>query len=498
MRFLAIPLIFVALSVGAAQTPAPRMPTGTPVPSIGQPAKPDNTEAYSSIEGHVTAADTGAPLRGARVELMGSGSAVAPRLNRTAVTDRRGQYRFDEVPAGRYLISASRPGFVTMRAGQKHPLARSELWTVTSSTTDRLDFVLPRGSVIAGRLTDTNGEPLPGIRMTTLKVAYSPNGERLFPFSPLQVTTDDRGAFRVAGLGPGTYVLVARGEPVESGERLVTTYYPGTTNPHEAERFEIGLSGQVSASFSMREGRTARISGYIQSSNGTPLQGARLALRTAGGVSEGGSRVQNASGAFELNNVAPGDYILDVSPSAPGGMPDFFKQTEFTSVKLSVGTEDLTGLVVTTGPGTTVAGRVIYEGASPPRPSSQVFVEIIDTGAGIRSPSSDRDNGRIAEDGSFTVKGGFGKMLFRAGQPGWLLKSVSLNGTDMTDVPYRLEPRRYQGPRDRAHRPAAGLERDRRGCVRQTGRSLCRRRVPERPSRRRRPRPFSETAFAAE
>ncbi len=414
--------------------------TGTPAPTAAPPpasAAPSNSPG--TVHGRVLAADTGAPLRGARVELRGSGSAVTPPLNRTAVTDRQGQYRFDDVPPGRYAISASRPGLVSMRAGQKHPLARSELWTVTSSTTDRLDFVLPRGSVIAGRLTDTNGEPLPGIRMTTLKVAYSPNGERLFPFSPLQVTTDDRGAFRVAGLGPGTYVLVARGESVESGERLVTTYYPGTTNPHEAERLEIELGGQVSASFSMREGRPARISGYIRSSNGTPLQGARLALRTAGGVSEGGSRVQNASGAFELANVAPGDYILDVSPSAPGGMPDFFKQMEFASVKLSVGTEDLTGLVVTTGPGTTVTGRVIYESVSSPRPRAsipQVYVEILDGSPGMRSPSGDRDNGRISEDGTFTVKGGYGKMLFRAGWPPWLLKSVSLRGQDITDLPY--------------------------------------------------------------
>ncbi len=429
-------LVFTAGLAGRIAASQISTGTGTPAPTPApENAVPSNAPA--SVHGRVLAGDTGAPLRGATVHIMGGGSAAAPPLNRTAVTDRQGQYRFDDVPPGRYTINASRTGFVQMRAGQKHPLARGQLWTVPS--TDRLDFILPRGGVIAGRLTDSSGEPLPGIRLTTLRVIYQPNGERLTPYTMMDGRSDDRGQFRVAGLMPGIYMLAAHYQSNETGEQLMTTYYPGTTNLHEAERIEIGLSEQVSASFSMLEGRPARISGYVRSSDGKPLQGARLALRTDQGVFENWGRVEDASGWFELSGVTPGDYVLEVSRSGAGGRPDFFKQTEFASVKLSVGKDDLTGLVVTTGIGTTVAGRVIYEGSSPTPTFGnlrRVYVEIVDASPGMRPPSSDSNNGRIADDGSFTVKGGYGKMLFRAGSPGWLLKSVSLNGVDMTDVPY--------------------------------------------------------------
>ncbi len=93
--------------------------------------------------------------------------------------------------------------------------------------------------------------------------------------------------------------------------------------------------------------------------------------------------------------MAPGDYILDVSPSAPGGMPDFFKQTEFASVKLSVGTEDLTGLVVTTGPGPTVDRPRDLRSVSSPRPRTPPYhrctSKFLDGSPGMRSPSADRE-----------------------------------------------------------------------------------------------------------
>jgi large repetitive protein len=438
MRLVAIPMIFVALGVAAAQTPAPQTPTRTTAPGIGQSATPENADAFSSIEGRVIAADTGTPLRGASVRISGTGARTA-MINKTAVTDRQGRYRLDDVVPGPYMIFASRPGFVQMRAAQKHPLERVAMWTVPSSTTDRLDFALPRGGVIAGRLTDQNGEPLEGIRMITFRVIHQPHGDRLSRGTPMHSQTDDRGEFRVAGLSPGIYLLSAEIQSNETGHNLVTTYYPGTTDRHEAGRLKIGLSEQVNASFSMWEGRLVRISGQIRASDGTPLHNARLALRTHAEEFGRTGRVEDPSGQFEISGVAPGDYILDVSRSGPGGMPDFFKQAEFASIKLSVGTEDLTGLVITTGTGLTVAGRVIYEGAaSPTAPPPRVFVrtEVLDGRPGMRPPASDETNGMIAQDSTFTIKGGYGKMLFNVFQPDWMMKSVMLNGIDITDVPY--------------------------------------------------------------
>lgn len=435
---VAIAALSSASSVGA-QAPIPQLPTGTPMPGVQPPAQSVPADAVATIEGRVTASDTGSPLRGAHIQLYGSGPNA--RVNRSARADRDGRYRFDRMTPGPYTILASRPGFVTMRAGQKSPRERAILWLLSPAETERVDFALPRGGVIFGRLTDDTGEPLAGIQLIPLRVLHSPNGERLQPDNSLPFSnhSDDRGDFRVAGLAPGTYVLAAQHQSDEDGENLVTTFYPGTTNAKQARRIRVGMSEQVGASFAMQSGRLVRVSGYVQSSNGHPLPNARIMLRTETTVGIRVLRVEDASGQFEISGVAPGEYTLDVSSASTGGMPDFFKQTEFTSVKLSVGTEDLTGLVITTGAGTTVTGRVTYEsstGRSPDAAKVQVYAAIQDGPFGMRPPSADRNNGLLAEDGSFTITGGYGKMLFRVGRPGWQLKSVILDGVDITDVPY--------------------------------------------------------------
>jgi hypothetical protein len=66
-----------------------------------------------------------------------------------------------------------------------------------------------------------------------------------------------------------------------------------------------------------------------------------------------------------------------------------------------------------------------------------VYPNVVGNNFGRRALSWYPDNGIIAEDGSFTIRGGNSKMLFRPTMiPGWELKSVMLDGVDITDVPY--------------------------------------------------------------
>ena len=78
----------------------------------------------------------------------------------------------------------------------------------------RIDFALPRGGVIAGRVTDELGEPLAGVRMQAMRYQYLPNGQR--QLTPVGgggifggITTNDLGEFRLYSLMPGTYVVSA-------------------------------------------------------------------------------------------------------------------------------------------------------------------------------------------------------------------------------------------------------------------------------------------------
>ena len=78
---------------------------------------------------------------------------------------------------------------------------------------DKIDFALPRGGVIAGRVTDELGEPLAGVRVQAMRYQYLPNGRRqLTPVNPGGIfgpVTNDLGEFRLYSLMPGTYVVSA-------------------------------------------------------------------------------------------------------------------------------------------------------------------------------------------------------------------------------------------------------------------------------------------------
>jgi hypothetical protein len=66
------------------------------LPSLASAQQP------GAIEGSVTARDSGRPLAGVRVQVMGSA--------RVAETDARGSYRLAGLPAGRYTLQATRLG----------------------------------------------------------------------------------------------------------------------------------------------------------------------------------------------------------------------------------------------------------------------------------------------------------------------------------------------------------------------------------------------------
>jgi hypothetical protein len=75
-------------------------------------ASPEQKTGTAIIRGRVVAADTGRPLRRARVALSGQNRATS----RTATTDLQGRYELRDLPAGRYYVLDSEwrdPDFLT-------------------------------------------------------------------------------------------------------------------------------------------------------------------------------------------------------------------------------------------------------------------------------------------------------------------------------------------------------------------------------------------------
>jgi hypothetical protein len=110
------------------------------------------------------------------------------------------------------------------------------------------------------------------------------------------------------------------------------------------------------------------------------------------------------------------------------------RMSEVAVVPLTVTGSDVTGLAVVSGPTGTARGRIVFEGGTPAgvttgsvmMASIPVALEQLILGGAAR----------IADDWSFEISGLFGKRMIRANLPtGWFLKSIVLNGTDITDAP---------------------------------------------------------------
>ena len=456
-----------AQSAGAAgqrpTTPAtvPGSPTaGAPRPGLPPPR--DNAQSAqqtgtAKVRGRVTAVDTGAPLR--RVQMALSATDI-PNYRRTTQTDAQGRYEFVDLPAGKFSLNASKAGYVGLQYGQRRPYeAGTPIALAEGETATPIDFVLPRGSVISVRLTDEFGEALAQAQVSAQRFQYTPDGQRRL--TPARTgTTDDRGELRLFGLMPGEYVVegsvrnatvsVIGGvvNPSDSTDGYPSMYYPGTPNAAEAQPVSLGIGEEIHVQFSLQPARMTRISGTVRDSGGRPVAGSELIMtpRVAGGLGfaiSGGLSINRTlpDGSFTIGSVAPGEYTIDVRQLA-----NPTSSFESASVPVSVGTADITGLRITTSKGSVVSGRVIWNGTAArtnPLPiSPRVTAQSVDAALALGFGSDPKADGTLDDDGNFQLGGVSGRIfLAMPVPPAWTLKSVTLDGEDITDVPLDIAGR---------------------------------------------------------
>ena len=395
------------------------------------------------IRGRVVTADTGAPVRRAQVRAVSANS----RDNRLVATDEQGNFEFRDLSGGRWDVTTSKAGFVTMRFGQRRPFeAGRPIEIADDQVMERVNLVLPRGAAINGRLLDEFGDPVARARVQALRYQLVQGTRRLTPVG-LTAQSDDRGAFRLYGLMPGEYYVSAlvralRVDDPGDTTSYAPTYYPGTGSVTQAQPVTLGLAAETSISFALMPVRTARVSGRVLSSTGGPLSNGRVMLTSANSTGlppaafGAGGRV-GADGTFTLSNVAPGSYtLMALSGNQRNAGPD----AERGSVPIAVAGEDLTGITVVTSRGATLSGTVGGAWGSAVQPEVgglQVTAQPVPFDGGIRVRPA-----RVDADGTFTLTSLFGPSLIRVNglSQGWMIEAVLVAGSDVTDTPFDFRP----------------------------------------------------------
>lgn len=433
--------LFVAIWL--ASTPAAAQLPGMP----GRDAAAAKS-GTAQLSGRVLDAETNKPLRRATVR------AFTPELRegRSASTDAQGRWTLRSLPAGKYTITVTKGGFVTLNYGQRRPFeAGQQVDLAAGQTVEKLEVALPRGGVITGRIEDEFGEPFAGIRVATMRSRYVNGQRRLVAVGPTDIT-DDVGQYRLHGLAPGDYYVSATNANVSfdvSEDRLgyATTYFPGTLMLGEAQRVTVTQAQETAnVNFDLAPTRVASVSGVATNSQGKPLANSLIVLTSPllqAGIPTLSPAMVRPDGSFTISNVTPGEYrletysITDVQAlTAAGGQSGV---AETVSMPITVTGEDITGLTVVAMPTTTATGRIVFEGEPTPKIASGA-VTVIAVPPALTSiiPGG---LGRVREDWTFEAKGLTDKRFFRVNPPsGWFLKSVSLRGRDITDTGVECKP----------------------------------------------------------
>ena len=451
----AVAVVLMLGTVGAAAGHA-----GIPSATQAPPQTPAPVVGTASVTGRAVAADTGAPLRAATVVLR-----IMSGNSWSATTDADGRFLIDDLPAGTYTLRITKAAFVPATFGRT-PREVGTFELAAGRRIDRGDLPVYRAGVITGRIVDEFGEPAVAVHVSAMRTEYFEPGVRRVVAAQTQ-ESNDLGEFRLYGLPPGSYFLVASRRLLQftgadnqgNVHRFVgspsggaPTFYPGTASATDAQRVLVTLA-QTTAIGDLRLLHVpyAQISGTVVSSSGQPAPKMVVMLhplRADGALLpiQANMIETDAQGGFSLPNVAPGEYRLDVETmarmdaigqSGSSRRPASAEHDEFASEPVSVRGTGIPDLVIRTTRGHRVSGRVVVEG-EPLRSDQLQKVNVALTamlpGEGVSAVLQSR-SAQVAADGTFSANGVSGARLIRLfGLPAThVLKTVRIHGEDAAD-----------------------------------------------------------------
>jgi uncharacterized protein (DUF2141 family) len=489
-------LLFIAIGcglpllIGAQQRPA----RGAATPE---------TIGTASLSGTiVTDTRDERPVRRALVSLAAPDALAG---GRQVLTDDTGRFTFVNLPAGRYMLAASKPGMIRAAFGAKRPeRPGSAIQVVDGQQMTGVKLRMLPGAVIAGTVRDPAGQPIAGARAYIMRYGFSyQSGERELhqAAAGLGEPTDDRGQYRVYGLPPGEYVVVVMATPmgprggtavhqttaadVQWALRLMrpavpTTVQPAATAPPSAGPdvdyapiFHPGTADQANATtITLTAGQertgvdvslllvpTSTLECTVTSAVGpvpANLQVTLIAHDRLGGIPFAGfsSTPTVRDGKYMFTGLMPGEYSVMVrvrpTPAGRGAAAlDESPSDLFAVERVHVSGSD-TSASLTLRPGVTVAGQITFDGSAE-RPADLTKARISLTpvltggGAALGVPAA-----TSSKDGAFAFRGvtpGRYRVTASIGGVGaaWQPHRADVGGIDALDVPFEVRSNDVNG-----------------------------------------------------
>ena len=350
---------------------------GAGVAARQQPQPPASTGA-AAISGTVTDGVTGRPLAAVVVQLRAPSTGAPLARVLRAVTDEQGRFVIRDLPAGSgYSITTSRLGYVDGAYGQQSMFgAAGQIALKDNEWFPRANIIMWRPGAISGTLRDEANEPVVGAYVRVL-ARHLFGGQPQLLAGPV-ARTDDRGEYRIAGLGPGQYVVhvpsihasvpldapagllgsngdAARSQnslaflvpprtdavldPVGASQQVIgnfmtppppgrgraaayaMTFYPGVETADLAAPIDLALGEErAGIDLTIRPVASVSVSGTVagppEAMNGLVLRLVPVSLEGLSDGAEAATALVGADRTFTFMNVPAGDYVIDAPGSA--------------------------------------------------------------------------------------------------------------------------------------------------------------------------------------
>jgi protocatechuate 3,4-dioxygenase beta subunit len=347
-------LIVLLAFAAVVQPQSIKPPVRDQKPAAQSRAESSQPAGKGVLAGVVVSSDASRPIRRAKVAIDGG----SPHVSKTIQTDEQGAFRFTQLPAGDFTLTASKGGYVETIFGQRQPGSGRPGTPIHLATDQQLSNVsmpLARGAVITGAVYDEAGEPMFGEAVRLYRWVMA-SGERTLQ-DVESATTDDRGIYRFAALRGGEYLVSTAGtigdgdfdfadgayfkilkpngafmnnanvsgrvsitmDRVDSGTTgapaatgFAGVYYPGTADVATASSITVAVGDERSGiDFHQQVVPLGRLSGIVTGPDG-PVPDCQVQLINRGQPPGVGVRSTRAGkdGRFTFSSTAPGQYIL--------------------------------------------------------------------------------------------------------------------------------------------------------------------------------------------
>ena len=345
----------LSIRTGKARVEAASLSNNGPASSVNQSESTKRRE--SSITGRLVN-ESGQPIPNAAIYVRKVGAQA--NVNRSIGTDQDGRFRAEDLTSGAYSVFANVPAYVPATDSVDRQYYRPG---------EAVTLHMVKGGVIAGTVTNLEGEPIVGARVSAVRVR---DGEgRAIRAAGASGTsssrqTDDRGVYRLYGLQSGSYLIVVNGGgasfyPSSAYDGDAPTYHPSTTRDAAAEvtvRTGDEING-IDVRYRGDRGHivSGTLSGSLGAESGTQGVSVLLARASSGAIeSNTYTSLRGGERGFALYGVPDGEYDL-VAQIGVGTENSAASAPRRVTVK---GT-DVTGLELALSPLGAIAGRVVLE-----------------------------------------------------------------------------------------------------------------------------------------